>query len=46
LGKGVDSVYTPKGFEGKSPGYVFSDADVKVIVAGDRSLDEIRCAFQ
>jgi len=45
LGKGVDSVYTPKGFEGKGPGYVFSDADVEVIVAGSRRLDEIRCTF-
>ena len=45
LGKGVDTVYTPKGFEGKGPGYVFSDADVEVIVAGNQSLNEIRSAF-
>ena len=45
LGKGVDTVYTPKGFEGKGPGYVFSDADVEVIVAGDLSFNGIRSVF-
>jgi len=45
LGKGVDKVYTPNGFEGKGPGYVFSDADVEVIVAEKQSLDEIRASF-
>ena len=45
LEKGVDRVYSPKGFEGKGPGYVFSDADVEVIVTGDRHLDEIRTIF-
>jgi cation diffusion facilitator family transporter len=42
----VDTVYTPKGFEGKGPGYVFSDAAVDVIVTGDSlSLSDIRKRF-
>lgn len=45
LGKGVDKVYTPNEFEGKGPGYVFSDADVEVIVAEKQRLDEIRASF-
>ena len=32
LKNGVDTVYSPKGFKGKGPGYVFSDAGVEVIV--------------
>jgi len=39
----VDTVYSPKGFEGKGPGYVFSDAGVDIIVTGDSlSLSDIR----
>jgi len=34
LAKGIDTVYTPKGFEGKGPGYVFSDAGVDVMLTG------------
>ena len=43
---GIDTVYTPKGFKGKGPGYVFSDAGVDVIVTRDRSLKEIRRNFK
>ena len=46
LEMGIDTVYTPKGFKGKGPGYVFSDASVDVIVTRDRSLKEIRRNFQ
>lgn len=46
LERGMDTVYTPKGFKGKGPGYVFSDAGVDVIVTGDRGLKEIRQNFQ
>ena len=46
LEKGIDTVYTPKGFKGKGPGYVFSDAGVDVIVTGDSSFKEIRRSFQ
>jgi len=45
VGKGVDTVYSPKGFEGKGPGYVFSDAGVDVIATED-SLSDIRNSFQ
>ncbi len=44
LGKSVDKVYTPNGFEKKGPGYVFSDADVEVVVAEKLGLDEIRAS--
>jgi cation diffusion facilitator family transporter len=37
--QGVDVVYSPKGFEGKGPGYVFSDAGVEVMVTQDRLAD-------
>ena len=43
---GIGTVYTPKGFKGKGPGYVFSDAGEDVIVTRDRSLKEIRRNFQ
>ncbi len=46
LEKGVDTVYTPKGFEGKGPGYVFSDAAVDVLLTGDRDLADIRREIQ
>ncbi|MBW2284833.1 MAG: cation diffusion facilitator family transporter [Deltaproteobacteria bacterium] len=46
LSKGVDTVYSPKDFKGRGPGYVFSDAGVDVIVAPDKILGEIRKDFQ
>ncbi|MFC1857200.1 cation diffusion facilitator family transporter [Thermodesulfobacteriota bacterium] len=46
LKKAVDSVYSPKGFKGKGPGYVFSDAGVTVIPANGKSLEEIQRNFQ
>jgi len=46
LAKGVDTVYTPKGFEGKGPGYVFSDAGVDVQLTGDRNLAAIQLEMQ
>jgi len=42
LEKGIDTVYSPKGFEGKGPGYVFSDAGVDVIMAEAMTLEDIR----
>ena len=45
LEKGIDTVYTPKGFKGKGPGYVFSDAGVDVIVTEERGLKEIMKNF-
>jgi len=39
LEQGVDTVYSPKGFEGKGPGYVFSDAGVDVIVTQEGLAD-------
>jgi cation diffusion facilitator family transporter len=45
LEKGVDSVYSPKGFKGKGPGYVFSDAGVDVITAEGKSLEDIQHCF-
>ncbi len=42
IGKGVDTVYTPKGFEGKGPGYVFSDGGVDVMVTGNKNLAAIQ----
>ncbi|EFK08710.1 cation diffusion facilitator family transporter [delta proteobacterium NaphS2] len=46
LAKGVDTVYTPKGFEGKGPGYVFSDAGVDVTLTEDRNLAAIQLDMQ
>lgn len=46
LNKGVDTVYTPKGFEGRGPGYVFSDAAVDVALTDNRNLLEIRRRLQ
>lgn len=43
--KGVDTVYSPKGFKGKGPGYVFSDAGIDVVVTADRSLDDVMRRF-
>jgi cation diffusion facilitator family transporter len=38
----VDTVYTRKAFDGKGPSYVFSNADVEVIITEDKTIDEIR----
>jgi cation diffusion facilitator family transporter len=46
LQKGVDRVYSPKEFEGKGPGYVFSDAGVEVIFTGNKTLQDIQKDFQ
>lgn len=46
LEKGVDTVYTPKGFEGKGPGYVFSDGGVAVMLTRDRRLEAIQRDIQ
>lgn len=46
LEKGVDSVYSPKGFKGKGPGYVFSDAGVDVIVTEGAILADIQGSIQ
>ena len=45
LEKGVDTVYSPKGFKGKGPGYVFSNAEVDVIVTECRALDDIKSSM-
>jgi cation diffusion facilitator family transporter len=46
LAKGVDTVYTPKGFEGKGPGYVFSDGGVDVMLTGTKNLAAIQHDIQ
>ena len=46
LSKGVDTVYTPKGFEGKGPGYVFSDGGVDVQLTGTKNLAAIQLDIQ
>jgi len=46
LDKGVDLVYSPRGFEGKGPGYVFSDAGVDVKVMEYKTLEDIKKEFQ
>ncbi len=46
LEKGVDTVYSPKGFEGKGPGYVFSDAGVDVLLTGNKNLEAIQREIQ
>ena len=46
LEKGVDTVYTPKGFEGKGPGYVFSDGGVDVMLTHNKSLEAIQADIQ
>jgi len=43
---GIDTVYSPKGFKGKGPGYVFSDAEVDVIITEDKTLDEIQLGLK
>ena len=42
LKNGVDTVYTRKVFNGKGPAYVFSSADVGVIVTEAKTVEEIR----
>ncbi len=42
LRNGVDTVYTKKAFEGKGPFYVFSNAEVEVIVTDVKTVEEIR----
>lgn len=42
LQNGVDTVYTRKAFDGKGPSYVFSNADVEVMITEDKTIDEIR----
>lgn len=46
LEKGVDVVYSPKGFEGKGPTYVFSDAGIDVIITKGTSLSDIKELFK
>ncbi|NWG04269.1 MAG: cation diffusion facilitator family transporter [Syntrophaceae bacterium] len=41
LQNGVDSIYSRKTFDGKGPSYVFSNADVEVIITEDQTIDEI-----
>jgi cation diffusion facilitator family transporter len=42
LQNGVDTVFTRKTFDGKGPSYVFSNADVEVMITEDETIDEIR----
>jgi cation diffusion facilitator family transporter len=46
LDKGVDLVYSSRGFEGKGPGYVFSDAGVDIIVMEYKTLEDIKKEFK
>jgi cation diffusion facilitator family transporter len=39
--EGVDTVYSIKGFKGKGPGYVFSDAGVDMVIT-EQSLQDIQ----
>jgi cation diffusion facilitator family transporter len=41
LQNGVDTVYTRKAFDGKGPSYVFSNADVDVIVTEAKTIEDI-----
>jgi cation diffusion facilitator family transporter len=41
LQNGVDTVYTRKAFDGKGPSYVFSNAEVEVMMTEDKTIDEI-----
>ena len=45
LEKGVDIAYVQKGFKGKGPRYVFSDAGVQVLITEDRDLRHIQEKF-
>lgn len=42
LQNGVDVVYTRKAFDGKGSSYVFSDADVEVMITEGKTIDGIR----
>jgi len=42
LQNGVDTVYTRKTFDGKGPSYVFSNAEVEVMITEDKTVDQIR----
>jgi cation diffusion facilitator family transporter len=42
LQNGVDKVYTRKAFDGKGPSYVFSNADVEVMITEDQTIDQLR----
>jgi cation diffusion facilitator family transporter len=42
---GVDRVYSRKGFNGKGPSYVFSSAEVEVVVTDARTLEEVQKIF-
>ncbi len=44
--KGVDTIYSAKGFKGKGPGYVLSDAGVEIIIARGKGLKDIQKEFQ
>ncbi len=44
--KGIDGIFSPKSFEGKGPGYVFSDAGVEVIIANLKGLEDIKKRIQ
>ena len=41
LDKGVDTVFSPSGFAGKGPGYVFADAEVDVIISRGKTFKDI-----
>lgn len=41
LQEGIDTVYTPKSIEGKGPGYVFSDADIEMLVSETNQLADL-----
>lgn len=41
LQNGLDVVYTKKAFNGKGPSYVFSNAEVEVIITEDKTIDEV-----
>jgi len=43
---GVDIVYSPKGFKGKGPSYVFSDAGIEVIITESATLADINAIFK
>lgn len=42
LQNGVNTVYTRKAFDGKGPSYVFSNAEVEVIITEGKTIGEIR----
>jgi cation diffusion facilitator family transporter len=41
LQNGVDKVYTRKTFDGKGPSYVFSNADIEVMITDDKTIDAV-----